>query len=111
MHGTAGSYVKFGLDPQEAQLRAGMDPRAPDFGLDERNGTLTLPDGSVETVPTERGNYRAFYEAVADALIDGAPVPVDPAGPRDGLLLIDLARQAARLGQRLPVSAASSTAA
>jgi scyllo-inositol 2-dehydrogenase (NADP+) len=111
VHGTHGSYVKYGLDPQESQLKAGMDPRAADFGIDECDGTLTLSDGSAETVPTERGNYRAFYEAVADAVIDGAPVPVDPAGPRDGLLLIDLARQAARLEQRLPVSAASSTGA
>jgi scyllo-inositol 2-dehydrogenase (NADP+) len=110
VHGTGGSYVKHGLDPQEAQLKAGMDPRAPDFGINQRDGTLALPDGSAETVPTERGDYRAFYEAVADALIDGAPVPVDPAGPRDGLLLIDLARQAACLGRRLPVPVASSTA-
>ena len=108
VHGTAGSYLKHGLDPQEAQLKSGIDPRAPEFGLDERDGTLTLSDGSTETARTERGDYRAFYEAVADAVLDGAPVPVSPAGPRDGLMLIDLARRASALGQRLPVPAASS---
>ena len=110
VHGSGGSYVKHGLDPQEAQLKAGIDPHAPKFGVDQRGGVLTLADGSTETVPTERGNYRAFYEAVADAVLDGAPVPADPAGPRDGLILIDLARQAGRLGQRLPVPGASSPA-
>ena len=77
----------------------------------QRNGTLTLRDGTHGKVPSERGDYLAFYEAVVAAILDGAPVPVDPADARDGLLLIDLARRAAELGQRLPVPAASSTEA
>ena len=111
VHGTGGSFVKHGLDPQEAQLQAGMDPRDARFGVEERSGTLTLPDGTVEQVPSERGCYLHFYEAVAASVLDGAPVPVDPRDARDGLLLIDLARRAAALGQRLPVPAASSTEA
>ena len=106
-HGSGGSFVKHGLDPQEAQLKAGMDPRDPRFGVEDREGTLTLPDGSIEQVPTERGRYLDFYEAVVAAIDEGAPAPVDPADARDGLLLIDLARRAAELGQRLPVPAAS----
>lgn len=110
VHGTAASFVKHGLDPQESQLKAGMTPRDPDFGLDGRDGMLTPADGPAEAIPTERGDYRAFYESVADALLDGAPVPVDPVDARNGLRLIDLARQAARQGQRLAVPAASSLA-
>jgi scyllo-inositol 2-dehydrogenase (NADP+) len=108
VHGTDGSFVKHGLDPQEAQLKAGMDPRADDFGFDPCDGTLTLPDGTREKIRSERGDYRALYDRVADAVLDGAPVPVDPADARDGLWLIDLARRGSALGQRLP--AASSTA-
>ena len=108
VHGSGGSFVKHGLDPQEAQLKAGMDPREPGFGVAERSGTLTLPDGSIEQVPTERGRYLDFYEAVVAAIHEGAPAPVDPADARDGLLLIDLARRAAESGRRLPVPAASS---
>jgi scyllo-inositol 2-dehydrogenase (NADP+) len=110
VHGSEGSFVKHGLDPQEAQLKAGMDPRDPRFGIDERSGTLTLPDGTVHRVPPERGRYLHFYEAVIAAIRDVAPVPVEPADARDGLLLIDLARRAAQTGQRLPVPGASSTA-
>jgi len=106
-HGSGGSFVKHGLDPQEAQLKTGMDPRDPRFGVEDREGTLTLPDGSIEQVPTERGRYLDFYEAVVAAIDEGARAPVDPADARDGLLLIDLARRAAELGQRLPVPAAS----
>jgi len=108
VHGPGGSFVKHGLDTQEAALKAGADPRAPDFGVDLRDGTLTAPDGSATRVPTERGRYVSFYEAVADAILDGAGLPVDPRDARDGLMLIDLARRSSALGQRLSVLAASS---
>jgi scyllo-inositol 2-dehydrogenase (NADP+) len=108
IHGSSGSYVKHGLDAQEAALKSGVDPRAPDFGIDVRDGTLTKPDGGAVPVTTERGRYLSFYEGVADAILNGAPVPVDPRDTRDGLLLIDLARRSSELGQRLPVPAASS---
>jgi scyllo-inositol 2-dehydrogenase (NADP+) len=110
IYGTGGSFVKHGLDPQERQLKSGMDPRAAEFGTGTPDGLLTRPDGSREEVPSERGNYRAFYEAVADSILDGAPVPVDPADARAGLVIIDLARRASELGQRLPLPASSSPA-
>jgi scyllo-inositol 2-dehydrogenase (NADP+) len=108
IHGTAGSFVKYGLDPQEAQLKSGMTLRDDSFGLDEKDGTLTFGDGRPGKVPSERGNYLALYEAVADAILDDARVPVDPADARAGLVLIDLARRAAAEGRRLPVPGASS---
>jgi scyllo-inositol 2-dehydrogenase (NADP+) len=96
VHGTGGSFVKHGLDPQEAELKAGFDPR--EAGQDPRDGLLTLADGARETVPTERGRYLAFYEAVAAAVSGDAPPPVDPADAREGLRLIDLARRSAAEG-------------
>jgi scyllo-inositol 2-dehydrogenase (NADP+) len=109
VYGSGGTFVKYGVDPQEAQLKAGMDPRDPGFGVEDRSGTLTLPDGSAEPVPQEGGRYLDFYEAVVRAILGGAPVPVDPADARAGLMLIDLARRAAALGQQLPVRGASTT--
>jgi scyllo-inositol 2-dehydrogenase (NADP+) len=111
LHGTHGSFVKYGLDPQEAQLKSGMDPRDNGFALDPSDGTVTFGDGRPGKVPSERGDYLRFYEAVADAILDRAPVPVDPADARAGLVLIDLARRAAARGRTLPVPAASSTEA
>ena len=110
-HGSEASFVKFGLDQQEPALKGGANPLDPGFGIDERTGTLTFPDGGLQPVPNERGGYLAFYEAVADSILEGAPVPVDPADARDGLLLISLARRASELGRRLPVRDASSTEA
>lgn len=111
VHGNGGSFVKHGLDPQEEQLKAGMDPHDPRFGIEERSGTLTLPDGSAEQVHSERGRYLDFYKGIVAAILDGAPVPVAPEDARDGLILIDLARRAAALGQRIAVPGASSTEA
>jgi scyllo-inositol 2-dehydrogenase (NADP+) len=111
VYGTSGSFVKYGLDPQEAQLKSGLTPHDDGFGLDEKDGTLTFGDGRSGKVPSERGNYLALYEAVADAILDGAPIPVAPADALTGLVLIDLARRAAAEGRRLPVPAASSTEA
>ena len=111
VHGTSGSFIKHGLDPQESQLKSGMDPRDDDFGVDPNHGSLIFPDGRAESVPTKRGDYLAFYEAVADAVRDDAPPPVSPEDARDGLALIALARSAALLGRRLEVRDANSPAA
>ncbi len=110
VHGTAGSFVKLGLDPQEAQLKGGMDPRNVKFGIDEHSGTLVFGDGRRREVPPEPGRYLCFYERVAAAILDGAPVPVSAEDARDGLLIIDLARRAALQGRLLAVPDASSTA-
>ena len=110
VHGIEGSFIKHGLDSQETQLKAGLDPRDPAFGLDSRDGVLTHAGGQSETLPTRRGNYLAFYDGVAAAILDGAPVPVAPQAARDGLMIIDLARRASAEGRRLEVPAASLTA-
>jgi scyllo-inositol 2-dehydrogenase (NADP+) len=111
VHGTGGSFVKYGLDPQEAQLKAGMDPRDQGFGVDPVNGAIAFGDGARGEVPSERGNYLALYERVGNGIVGNVPPPVEPADARAGLMLIDLARRAAELGQRLQVPAASSTGA
>lgn len=108
VHGTGGSFVKFGLDPQEAQLKAGIRPGDPGYGMDVEHGTLVRTDGSRGPVATERGNYPAFYEQIAASILDGTLVPVSAQDARDGLLLIDLARRASAHGQRLSIPAASS---
>jgi len=105
LHGTGGSFVKHGLDPQEAALKAGADPRTP--LPDPSPGRLTRADGSHETVPTRPGRYLAFYEGVAAAIRGEGPPPVDPADARQGLRLLDLARQSAREGRVLPARGSS----
>ncbi|HEU0100331.1 MAG TPA: Gfo/Idh/MocA family oxidoreductase [Allosphingosinicella sp.] len=86
VHGTSGSFVKHGLDPQEEALRLGIAPQAGPPGI------LTGPDGGREEIPTVPGRYSAFYEGVAAAVGGRAPPPVDPADAREGMRIIEQAR-------------------
>ena len=58
------------MDPQEDQLLAGLRPDDAGFGEDppERWGRIYRSDGSVKAVPTDRGDYRWFYEGFRDAI-------------------------------------------
>jgi scyllo-inositol 2-dehydrogenase (NADP+) len=100
VHGTGGSFVKYGLDPQEAALKLGEDPRRSGEDAPENYGMLTTEAGA-ERVPTEPGRYLAFYEAVVAAINEGTPPPVDPADAREGLRIIALARRASEEGRLL----------
>ncbi len=75
VHGTLGSYVKRGMDTQEAALRRGEPPGSPGWGVDAQDGMLHTEDGA-RTVPTIPGDYREYYRAILRAVRDGAPNPV-----------------------------------
>jgi len=84
IHGTKGSFVKYGMDPQEEILRSPICPDGdkwgPGWGLEpeERWGTLSLVGGEVRKVESERGDYRLFYANVRDAIDKRAPLDVSP---------------------------------
>ncbi|MDB5719703.1 MAG: oxidoreductase [Alphaproteobacteria bacterium] len=93
VHGTKGSFVKFGLDPQEAALKAGADPLEPGFGEEDPDwfGTLTRLDGTRARIATRPGRYADFYRAVADAIRTNGRAPVDPVDAAAGLRIIEAA--------------------
>lgn len=109
LHGTAGSFVKYGIDPQEAHLRAGGSVGSTRFGEEaaDLSGRLTTWEGEPERVPTERGDWRRFYAGVAAAVLDGAPPPVSAADALQGLRLIELGRRSAAERRVLPVQAST----
>ena len=82
VHGTRGSYVKHGLDPQEDQSKAGIAPGDADWAIDPLEGELTrsLADGTTRTeaVANQRGDYLAFYRKLRTAIADGGTNPVPP---------------------------------
>lgn len=45
IHGSRGSYVKYGLDPQEERLKSGERLPQEDWGYDMRDGVLTRAEG------------------------------------------------------------------
>lgn len=100
-HGTGGSFVKSGLDPQEDQLRTGIRPGDRGYGEESSrlHGVITMPDGGRERMTTLPGRYVDFYDGVAAAILDGAPVPVDAEDARRGLAIIEAARRSAAEGR------------
>jgi scyllo-inositol 2-dehydrogenase (NADP+) len=95
VHGTDGSFLKYGMDPQEAALKAGAAVGTPGWGADDPAdyGTLVSANGARETVPTLPGDYAAFYAGVAAAIADGSPPPVTASQGRDVIAVIELARR------------------
>lgn len=102
VHGTGGSYLKHGLDTQEAQLRAGVVPGAPDWGEDPLPGQLHLvgADGThtVQPVPAHRGDYRDCYAAFREAVAGRAPAPVDAAQALAVMRLLEAGVRSAATG-------------
>ena len=91
--GRLGAFTKWGLDVQEDALRGGARPGGPDWGIEpeERWGTLGV-DGQTQRVPTERGDYGAFYAGVARAIRGEGSAPVDVADAIAMLEVIEAAR-------------------
>ncbi|UYZ12356.1 MULTISPECIES: oxidoreductase [Brevibacillus] len=101
IHGDKGSFVKYGLDPQEDALRAGLIPGGPEWGRDreETYGQLTLSvgelnvSGSVETIP---GAYQTYYQQMYEAIVSATPAPVSPADAMNVIRVIEWAEQSSR---------------
>jgi scyllo-inositol 2-dehydrogenase (NADP+) len=108
IHGAAGSYIKYGLDTQEASLKKGQIPGSAEWGVDPKMGTLyTQVDGSANTKaePNLPGNYPAYYQAIRDAILHGNPNPVNPDQTLIAMRILELAAESSRSGRVLPFNA------
>lgn len=99
VRGLDGEYVKEDLDPQERQLLDGLRPTDPGFGEEPEAcwGRLETAETSMP-VPTQRGDYRRYYELLRDALRGLGERPVDPADSLRGLQVLEAAERSARSG-------------
>jgi predicted dehydrogenase len=108
VHGTKASYVKHGLDPQEAQLKAGMTPGASGWGRDSRHGVLTTVENDIQVhtdVRPEVTGYRQFYAGVREAILHGAPSPVPVEEALRVMALLELAQRASHERREIPLAA------
>ena len=98
IHGTKGSFIKYGEDPQEVLLRAGVLPTAPDWGVEseeiygllhtEINGTIVK-----EKYPSQTGNYGYYYQHLHDTISGKLPLREKPEHGYNTIKLIELALQ------------------
>jgi len=97
VHGTHGSYVKYGLDVQEAQLRKGKKPGSKGFGIEpaSQRGILNTTTfgktfrGRYETLP---GDYMAFFDNVHAVITAAAEAIVKPGDALLNVRIIEAAR-------------------
>jgi predicted dehydrogenase len=73
LHGDKGSFVKFGIDVQEDQLKAGLRPTDPGFGQEptSQNGILHTGSGRAD-YPTLTGRWMGLFENVHEVISGGA---------------------------------------
>jgi predicted dehydrogenase len=103
IHGTDGSFIKYGEDPQEPLLKTGVLPNIPHWGEEspEQWGLLhTEKDGQVikERYPSLPGHYAGYYEDLAATLLEGAPLKVRPEQAYNTMRILELAEESSRSG-------------
>jgi predicted dehydrogenase len=116
LHGTHGSFRKYGLDPQEPALVAGStvppvgDTREWLSEPEEWWGTLAIAPnpsdpGTLQRtkVQTEPGDYRGFYESVRDAILGKTPLAVSAEDGYRVIRLLELARVSSTQNKTLSV--------
>lgn len=98
IHGTLGSFIKNGEDPQEARLRAGESPAQPHWGEEdpENYGLLhTEINGKIirERYPSFPGNFGGYYSNLYKTIREGAPLLERPEHGYNTIRMVELALQ------------------
>lgn len=109
LHGTKGSFVKYGTDPQEAWLKQGLMPDSEGFGEEDEEfyGILNTDMNGQEfigNVKSETGNYMGFYDNVCDVLRRNGSQSVIPEEARNVIRIIEMAFESAGSGTVVPLS-------
>lgn len=96
LQGTQGSFVKYGLDPQEEALNQGKSPARSDWGREANHlwGDLITEfeglhfDGKIETIP---GCYQKYYENIYKVIRKNEKPIVTAGQARNTIRIIELA--------------------
>lgn len=109
IHGTKGSFIKYGEDPQEALLKAGHLPLAPDWGAEQEDmyGLLhTEIDNQIIKIkyPSQPGNFGLYYQNLYHTIMDGEELKEKPEHGYNTIRLIELALESNDLKATIPCS-------
>lgn len=96
VHGRKGSFLKTRADVQEDNLKLGMQPNTATWGTEPetQQGFLhTEVDGILkkEFVPTQQGNYMAFFDGVYHSITNNT---VEPLTGQDGVHVMQIIESA-----------------
>ena len=107
IHGTNGSFIKYGEDPQEALLRAGNSPVGEDWGkeADDIQGLIhTEVNGKLvkQNYPSEKGDFGNYYRSLYQSINGGSPVTEKPEHGYNTVRLIEHAFESHRKQCTIP---------
>lgn len=84
IHGSKGSFIKYGIDVQEDHLKVGMMPQDTDFGIEPNTqyGILYSEKDGVavqEIIKTEKGNWALLFQNLHDVIVGDSELLIKPA--------------------------------
>jgi scyllo-inositol 2-dehydrogenase (NADP+) len=108
LHGTDGSFLKWGSDPQEDDLKSGKHPGIQNWGKEpeEMWGILNTETkgikykGKYETLP---GNYLAYYDDIYNSIINHHEPSVTAEQGRDVIRVIEAAKESNKLRKEVKI--------
>lgn len=108
MHGTKGSFIKYGEDLQEELLKSGNLPLGEDWGKEPESqyGLIhTEIDGKLirEPYPSLKGGFGGFYQNLAGTIREGLPLKEKPEHGYNVIRLIELAFESSEKQCRVAV--------
>lgn len=104
IHGTKGSFIKYGDDPQEELLKLGLKPNG-HWGWGIEAEEIWGKYNGLEaagTIESEQGDYRQFYKNLYEAISGKEELFVKPEEARDVIKVIELAMQSQEEGRKIP---------
>jgi len=78
IHGENGSLIKYGIDPQEDHLKAGLRPSEKGFGIEspDYNARLHVDNGSFVfkgEIESKAGNWNLLFNHIAAVIMENEP--------------------------------------
>lgn len=109
LHGTNGSFVKYGLDIQEATLDGGAIPQGKDWGKEPESiwGSIDAEYKGVKIkgkLESEQGDYRDYFINLRDAINGKEEIAVKPEEARNVMRIIEIAFQSSREKRTIALS-------
>lgn len=100
LHGTKGSYIKYGLDKQEQQLKDGMMPTDHNFGDNDNGLLITTKESEIQN---SNGDYRAFYRNLYQHMTENTPLEITSKDGFNVMRVLEAALHSHQLHKRIPL--------
>jgi scyllo-inositol 2-dehydrogenase (NADP+) len=99
VHGSMGSFTKYGIDIQEDHLVAGLWPNQTGYGFESRDmdGTIKTSLKGLELqgkIETFGGNWNFLFDNIAEVILQNAESIIKPAQIIEQLRIIDSIKKA-----------------